>query len=225
MRLSPAVLLTLVAAIPSVGHAQRDAPLAAPGLKVPASPLPYALDHFQGKPELVPVHHSSVQLNNHKGQNIAGSLAGSVFYKPKATVEVAGAHARTVLHDATPSFFVHLQVDPDAAPDSPDTLTPTFAIVQAFPDKDRRVFAQIRFTALTGDAKRKDGIIDSTTETLSNGWLKITPKAALAPGEYALNPIPKTQNAFSTVVFDFSIDPAAPNAPDAITAAERERSE
>ena len=213
MRLHAAYLLHFISLACA---AQSHAPTAAPGLAVPGGSLPYALDHFQGKPELVPVHHSSVQLNNHKGANIAGSLAGSLFYKPKATVEVAGLHARTVLHDGTPAFYVQLLIDSDSQANSSDSLTPSFAIVQAVPDKDRRIFAQIRFTPLTGDAKRRDGIVDSTIERLEDGWIKITPTAPLAAGEYAITPIPKTQNAFSTVVYDFTIDPKAPNASDAI---------
>ncbi len=208
-------LLPLAILCASVCAAQT-APLAAPGLSIPSGSLPYALDHFEGKPELVPVHHSSVTVNNHKGANVAGSLAGSVFYKPKMTVEVAGAHARTILHDGAPSFYIHVGEDPDGGGDSASSESPVFAIVLATPDKDRRIFAQVRFTQLTGNAKRNDGIVDSTTERLPGGWLKITPKAPLPSGEYALNPIPKSQNAFSTVVFDFSIDPSAPNAADAV---------
>lgn len=204
-------LLSALALCPATLCAQ-NAPLAAPNLPIPNGSLPYALDHFEGQPELVPVHHTAVEVNNHKGANVAGSLAGSVFYKPKLTVEVPGSHARTVLHDATPSFYVHTLDDPDGGGGD----TTVFAIVQALPDKDRRVFAQVRFTQLTGNAKRKDGIIDTTTERLPGGWLKLTPAAPLVPGEYALNPIPKAQNAFSTVVFDFAIDPSAPDSGDAV---------
>lgn len=211
MRRLTHTLLSATALCASAVFAQ-PAPLAATGLSIPSGSLPYALDHFEGQPQLVPVHHTSVEVNNHKGANVAGSLAGSVFYKPKMTVEVPGAHARTVLHDSSPAFYIHTLDDPDGGGND----STVFAIVQAVPDKDRRIFAQVRFTQLTGNAKRKDGIIETNTERLPGGWLKLTPSAPLSPGEYALNPIPKAQNAFSTVVFDFTIDPAAPNASDAV---------
>ena len=195
-------------------------PEPAPGLRIPSGSLPYALDHFDGKPQLVPVHHSSVELNNHKAANVAGSLAGSVFYKPKMSVEVSGASARTVLHDPKPAFYVHTLQDTDGGGDAAGSEAPAFAIVTALVDKDRRIFAQIRFTTLTGNAKRNDGVVESTTERLPDGWLKITPQAPLAPGEYALTPVPKAQNAFSSVVFDFRIAPLAANAPDAVTPAQ-----
>ena len=193
-----------------------QAPQPAPGLRVPGGGLPYALDHFDGKPELVPVHHSTVEVNNHKAANVAGSLAGSFFYKPKMSVEVTGMHARTVLHDLQPAIYIHTMQDTDDGGDTASSETMVFAIVRAIPDKDRRIFAQIRFTQLTGNAKRNDGLVETTTEYLPEGWLKITPQAPLTLGEYALTPIPKAQNTFSTVVFDFAVVPSAPNAPDAI---------
>lgn len=78
----------------------------APGLTISNGGVPWALDTFQGKSELVPIHHSTVEVNNHKGANVAESLAGSFFYKPKLTVELAGLRARTVLHAAQPSIYL-----------------------------------------------------------------------------------------------------------------------
>ena len=212
------ILTSFLLSTSLLASAQDTRPVPAPGLRVPVGSIPYAFDHFQGKPQLVPIHHTTVEVNNHKGANVAGSLAGSVFYKPKMTIEVAGAHARTVLHDSSPTIFLHRLEDPDAEPDSPNADTTAFAIVHAITDKDRRVFAQIRFTQLTGNAKRNDGLVDSTVEKLPDGWIKLTPSTPLEPGEYALTLVPKAQNTFSTVVLDFRVDPAAPPAPDAISA-------
>lgn len=195
-------------------------PVVAPGLRIPngSGSVPLALDSYAGKQELVPVHHSTVMVNNHTGSNVAGSLAGSVFYKPKMTTELPGLHARTALHDARPTFYVHVEEEPDASGDSASSDTAVWALVQASVDKDRRIFAKIQFTQLTGHAKRADGLVVTDSERVAGGWIKITPKAALAPGEYAITPIFKTPNTFSAVVFDFSLDAAAPNAVDAIAA-------
>ena len=204
-------------------RAQTDLPLVAPGLHIPngSGGVPLALDRFNGAPELVPVHHSTVEVNNHKGANLAGSLAGSVFYKPKMTTELAGAHARTVLHDPGLAIFLHRQPD-DPGGETAESETVTWALVRAVPakshDEARRVFAQVRFTQLTGNAKRNDGVVETTTAKLSSGWLKLTPTAKLEPGEYAVTPVPHTQNVFSTVIYDFTLDPAGPNASDAVLA-------
>jgi hypothetical protein len=61
--------------------AQTGLPVVAPGLTIPngSGAVPLALDRYQGKPELVPVHHSTVEVNNHTGSNLAGGLAAGPF--------------------------------------------------------------------------------------------------------------------------------------------------
>jgi hypothetical protein len=198
--------------------AQTSLPEVASGLTIPngSGALPFALDRYEGKPELVVIHHSTVEVNNHTGANVAGSLAGSFFYKPKMTTELPGPHARTVLHDPRPSFFVHLLEDPDTSGDSADSNTAVWALVAATATKDHRVFAKVQFTQLTGHAKRAQGQVDTHTESLGSGWVKITPDAPLAPGEYAVMPVPRAANTFAAVVFDFTLDPAGPNSPEAV---------
>ena len=185
-----------------------------PGVQINNGSYPWAVDVFEGKQELVPIHHTNVGVNNHKGANVAGSLAGSFFYKPKMTTEIEGAHARVALHSDKPVFYIHL-MEEDPSADSSEKILGPWALVRAKVDKDHRVLSQVKFTQLTGNAKRSDSQIDVTVEKLSDGWFRITPKEALAPGEYALQPIPRVANTFSTVVFDFTLDPNAPNSPEA----------
>jgi hypothetical protein len=217
--LSTAVFGLLLGCVPLM--AQTSLPVVAPGLSIPngSGGVPLALDEYEGKKELVPVHHSTVEVNNHKGANVAGSLAGSFFYKPKLTTELSGTRARTALHDARPSFYIHLNQDTDRAGDTQASDTMVWALVRANVSKDRRVFAKVQFTQLTGNARRVEGVVDTDTETLAGGWMKITPTQPLEPGEYAVMPIPKTPNTFASVVYDFTLDPAARNAPDAVVAA------
>jgi hypothetical protein len=191
----------------------QGSPEPIPGVAIPNGNTPWAVDLYDGKQQIVPIHHTEVGVNNHKGANVAGSLAGSVFYKPKATTEIDGAHARVSLHSDKPVFYVHVMDDPGG-----DSSVPNWAIVRATVKNDRRILAQVAFTQLTGNAKRNDSLVDATVERLDNGWLKIISKEPLAPGEYALQPVLKAANTFSAVVFDFTVDPKGPNAPDAISA-------
>lgn len=185
-----------------------------PGIHIPKGSIPWAVDVYDGKQELVPIHHSAIGVNNHKGANVAGSLAGSFFYKPKVTTELDGAHARVALHSDKPVFYVQVMDDPGGDSSS---MFDHWAIVRAVVKKDRRILAQINFTQLTGNAKRSDSQVDVTVETLADGWLKIAPANPLSPGEYALVPVTKVANTFSTVVFDFTLDPQAPKAPGALS--------
>jgi hypothetical protein len=211
------VLLVLFAFnLPFTQFAQaQSSPEPIPGVHIPNGSVPWAVDVYDGKQQIVPIHHTAIEVNNHKGANVAGSLAGSFFYKPKMTTEVNGAHARLALHTDKPIFYVRVMDDPDG--DSSGTFS-HWAIVRATVKKDRRILAKVNFTQLTGNAKRSDSQVDATLETLPDGWLKITPANPLAPGEYALQPVTKVANTFSTVIFDFSIDPKAPKAPDALSA-------
>jgi hypothetical protein len=197
--------------------AQSNLPEVAPGLRIPdgSGALPLALDRFNGVQELVPIHHSTIELNNHTGANIAGGL---LFQKQKKTIELPGLHARVALHDPRPSFFVHVLEDPDSADESAYSDPSQWALVPAAPKNDHRVLSTMKFSQITEHAKRAEGQVETEFKLLGGGWVKITPKAPLAPGEYALTPLPRAANTFATVVFDFSMNPAAPNAPDAISA-------
>jgi hypothetical protein len=218
MRLRAAVFSSIFAL--SVGSLQAQSVTVAPGLSIPSGNVPWALDRYEGKLQLVPIHHSTVEINNHKGANVAGSLAGSFFYKPKMTTELPGLHARTILHDSRPAIYVHMNEDPGSGGETAAGNTATWVVVRASLTKDHRVFAKVQFTQLTGNSKRAEGIVEGTTETLPGGWLKLTPKVALEPGEYAAMPIFKVQNTFSTVVYDFTLDPAGPNVSDVVVASE-----
>ena len=205
-------LLFAFVAFAFIASAQTQSiPEPIPGVTITSGSFPWAVDVYEGKQQLVPIHHTTVEVNNHRGANVAGSLAGSVFYKPKMTTEISGTHARVALHADKPIFYVHVMDDPGGD----DASFGNWALVRATINKDRRILAQVNFTQLTGNAKRSDSQIDATVEKLSDGWLKITPKGPLATGEYALQPVPKVANTFSTVVFDFTLDPKAPNSPEA----------
>jgi hypothetical protein len=182
----------------------QEKPEAAPGLRVPGTSMPYALDSFDGKPELIPIQHSNVSVNNHAGANVAGELAGSFFYKPKATTELRGEEAAVTLHSRRPILYFHIDGDDDH-----NENLAGWAIVRAKADKDRRIVAQIRFTQLTGHGKHNDDIIDTKEAHLPDAWTTITPSEDLANGQYVLTPIYKG-NLFASTVYAFGIDPSAP---------------
>ncbi len=192
---------------------------AAPGLSLPNGSRPYTLDTFQGANQLLPMHSSAVQTNNHKGSNVTGGLLAGPFYKAKFTTELEGKQAKTVLHTAAPVFFVRLNPEADEGQSALAGWVVVHVLVDK--DKDRRLLSTVKFTQLTGNAKRSDTQVDAAIEPMAEGWIKITPKEALAPGEYALEPVMKQENAYSLVVYVFRVDPASTeNAADVIQKAD-----
>src|SRR5882757_5081300 len=114
-------------------------------------------------------------------------------------------------------YNAYITRDVAAQPGTDTTTTPPDPNLYTFLNKDHRVLAQVNFTQLTGNSKRNDFQVDTTIEKLSDGWFKIIPKDPMSPGEYALQPVPKVANTFSTTVFDFTIDSKAPNSPEALS--------
>jgi hypothetical protein len=189
-----------------------------PGLTIPNSKTPWAVDEFGNHRQIVPIHHSMVTVNKHAGANVAGSLAGSVFYKPKLTTELDGLSSRNQLHFDKPVFYLLFDEDqdPDGQGKSSDRYDFVISRVEAM--KDKRVVDQLAYTQLTGNAKRTDSVVETETTFMSDGWMRIVPKAPMPEGEYVLLPIPKLKGSFSQTVWDFGIHAQAPNAKDAIRA-------
>ncbi len=202
-------------ASPQLLFAQDRPPLAAPGLSIPSTAAPWALDNFEGHTELIPIHHATVTMNRHTGKNIAGSLAGSLFYHPEMTTELAGEHARAQLHTAMPVLYFHVE-DQDSGNDADSGDKYTFEIVPARVEGDRRIVSAVSFNQLTTHAKRKSSAAPTTTENLGHGWYRMTPKAPLTPGEYVLLYQPARAEEFATTVYPFGVDPKAPEAVDAV---------
>jgi hypothetical protein len=69
--------------------------------------------------------------------------------------------------------------------------------------------------AIYGKVKKRMDYIEATVEPVSDYWVKITPKKALEPGEYALVEFDE-KGAANQFVWDFGVDPAAPANPPAV---------
>jgi len=81
-------------------------PEVAKGLELPDENGVFVLDTYQGTPELVELKPSDLDLNqkSRKGLATVNPMAGS-----KASIELAGAHAKVHLHVNDPEIFVSLE--------------------------------------------------------------------------------------------------------------------
>jgi hypothetical protein len=199
-------------------RAETSRPEVAPGLRLPNAGHVWALDKFAGQPQLLQLKYISPKINNHSASNVAGAVVAPFIYKPKFTVELSGPTALVRLHDGTPAiFFVKGSTSEDAA--DPSASWGELVIVKLQVNNDRRIVSTAAFSPMTGKSKRAAEQIETITEKVGSGWYKIFPKVPLSPGEYAFLRMPNQANLFSMTIYDFAIDPEAPQSPNVVQAA------
>jgi hypothetical protein len=207
-------------------------PEVAKGLELPDEDAVFALDTFEGAPELVellPVD-LSMDAKSHHGLNTLNPLAAS-----KAQIELDGAHAKVHLHTGAPVIYLSLATRDDvetvlshaitvntasakeAANRKHGAHSPTsgFAIVRADERNTVRIIGAVQVSR-TGAVTQDEDAVPATVEALpGKHWLKITPQKPLAPGEYALVEI-LSASEMNQSVWDFRVDPASGDNPGSI---------
>jgi hypothetical protein len=208
--------------------AERDAqrarmPEVAKGLELPDEDSAFALDTFEGKPELVELLPVELGMNakNKHGLSTLNPLAGA-----KATLELEGAHAKAHLHVNDPSIFLSLAARDDAEKVISHAITvqtgsakevvnrkhgahsPSsgFAIVRVDERKAARIVGAIHMSP-NGTITQDEDTIPAKVEVLpGKHWLKLTPIQPLTIGEYALVEIISASD-INQSVWDFRVDP------------------
>ena len=198
-------------------------PEVAKGLELPDQDGVFVLDTYQGTPELVELKPSDLDLNqkSRKGLATLNPLAGS-----KASIELAGAHARAHLHVNDPEIYVSLEGRDDVEQVVSRAMTVKtagaqevahrkhgahspqsgFAIVKVDERREVRVIGAIHVSP-TGAATQSEDVIPTKVEVLAGKrWLKLKPEAMLNVGEYALVEI-LSPSDISQSVWDFRVDP------------------
>jgi len=207
-------------------------PEVAKGLLLPDEDAVFALDTFEGAPELVELTPVDLAMNakSRHGVNTLNPLTTA-----KARLELEGAHARVHLHDGTPVIYLSLAASDNAETVLSHALTvetrgskevanrkhgahsPTsgFAIVRADERNTVRIVGAIHVSP-TGKVTQNVDVIPARADVLpGEHWLKITPQKPLATGEYALVEI-ISASEISQSVWDFRVDPQSGDNPGSI---------
>jgi hypothetical protein len=212
-------------------HAQALAarPEVAKGLMLPDEDAVFALDSFEGAPELVELLPVELTMNttNRHGLATLNPLAGA-----KGDLELEGPHAKVHLHRLEPAIYLSLASRDETEPVLTHALTvqtggakevanrkhgahsPTsgFAIVRVDERKAVRIVGAIH-VSLTGTVTQDEDVIPGKVEVLSGKhWLKITPQKPLTAGEYALVEI-LSPSEINQSVWEFRVDPASGDNP------------
>jgi hypothetical protein len=198
-------------------------PEVAKGLELPDEDGVFALDTFQGTPELVELMPSDLGMNakNKHGLSTLNPMAGS-----KANLELPGQRAKIHLHVNDPAIYLSLDSEDSAEKVLSHALTvPThgakdvdnrkhgahsaksgFALVHVDQRKEVRIVGAIHVSP-TGTVTQDEDVIPTTVDVLpGKHWMKLTPQKPLSIGEYALVEI-LSPSDISQSVWDFRVDP------------------
>jgi hypothetical protein len=201
---------------------EARSPLVAPDLHLPEDASFLLLDTFQNQPQLVELQQNGGEINRNRGQNMVRTAIIPIpISSSKQTIEIEGLHATVQAHATLPSIYINLafeQPQPDAntaspaqrpqQPQQPEQPWDRFHIVRAQAKKGKRIVGVIKINPL-GKVTQQQNLVATTTQQLTGGWIKVTPTAALEPGEYAVVEL-LGRDGMNTFVWDFGVNPAAP---------------
>jgi hypothetical protein len=194
-----------------LGHAQvstresvsSDDISVADGLQLPTYGHVWALDTWKGVRELVRL----------KPPDTTADESGFPI-KMRHTIEFKGEAAMVRVHDPSPQFFLR-------GVSGSDTGRSDMVVVHVNLEGQRRevakdAMAQLKQHAKHADAQYPDLISVKQQRVGTTDWYRLSPLQVLAPGEYALVPLPGSPGFAEGEVFDFAVDPDAPENRDPI---------
>jgi hypothetical protein len=212
--------------------AKARRPEVAKGLELPDEDSVFALDTYQGTPELVEFLPTELNMNNRVKHGIGtlNPLAGA-----KASLELEGAHAKVHLHVNDAAIYLSLAARDDAEQVVSHALTVQtdgakdvanrkhgahstqsgFAIVRVDERRAMRIVGAIHMST-AGVVTQDENVVPTKVEVMyDKHWLKITPVQPLTIGEYALVEI-LSPSDINQSVWDFRVDPQMGDNPGSI---------
>jgi hypothetical protein len=196
---------------------EREAPLVAPGLRLPNTGGVFLLDQFQNQPQLVEMVQNGGEVNKHMGRNILRSAINPLALSSTQTIELKGEHARVQAHTGQPAIYLNIDTTDNSQPEftqkpDKDQQPNRYGIVRLEQKKDVRIVGKLN-VAMYGKVSQKEAWIPATASPLGD-WVKLTPSEALPPGEYAVVELLEKKQ-INLFVWDFGVNPAAPQNPSA----------
>jgi len=207
-----------------------------PGLRLPEETGIWALDYFHDQPELVELVQATGDVNQQTGHNISRSPINPQG-STRQTLEMNERHAKVALHEPQPAFYISVDApdgdEPSASaitvdthgaaavkgPESASSPNSRYVILHADVRKEYRFVGEVNVSPATTDRN----VFAANLQLLEGKrWFKLTPKEPLAAGDYVLMEILSPREA-NMAVWDFRIDPNAPENEHAMYPVERYR--
>jgi hypothetical protein len=190
---------------------ELNSPHVAPGLRLPPEGGVYALDTYLAQAELVPLDQTGGDVNRHTAHNVLHGVINPVG-GAKHTIELPGPSAKIQMHASLPAVYINLDAaaeeDESSKQGAAELPWDRFRIVRAQVKGDKRIVGATK-TAVYGKVSQEQDAIPASAEQLGEGWVKLTPKSPLDPGEYAVAEMLGKQG-MNSYVWDFGVHPDAP---------------
>jgi hypothetical protein len=189
-------LLRTSAQVPARESVSSDDISVAEGLQLPTYGHVWALDTWKGVRELVRLRPPD-----------ATSEDPGFSLKMRRSIDFKGEAAAVRVHDAVPVFFLRgVSGDPGRS----DLVVVRLALEGQHRTVSKEALTQIKQRAKHADAAAADLIAIKQQRVGTTDWYRLAPQETLSPGEYALVPLPSSPGFADGEVFDFAIDPQAP---------------
>jgi hypothetical protein len=190
-------------------------PQVAPGLRLPDDGSVMLLDTFQNQPQLVELQQNGGEVNPNTKGNILRAAINPAASRTRS-IELDGPHAKIQAHTTLPAIYVNLPnqdssatsqpIQPQQA-QQPEQPWDRFHIVRMQLKKGRRIVGDVKINPL-GKVSQEQKVVPTTAQQLTGGWVKVTPTAALDPGEYAVVEL-LGKDGMNAYVWDFGLNPSA----------------
>jgi hypothetical protein len=194
-----APLVVSQAQVPPPDSVSSDDISVADGLQLPTYGHVWALDTWKGIRELVRLRPPDTTTDE-----------PGFSLKLHRAIEFKGEAALVRMHDAAPLFFLR-----GVSGDDSDGSRIDLAIVRLSVSGQRRsatkdAMAQLKLQGKSQGSQSPDVIGMKQQRMGTTDWYRLSPRQALTPGEYALVPLPSSIGFAAGEIFDFAIDPQAP---------------
>ena len=206
---------------------EREAPLVAPGLRLPSTGGVFLQDEFKSQTQLVELVQNGSELNKHTGRNILRAAINPLALSSTQTIELQGDHARVQSHVGQPAIYLNIDTGDNSQPAftqkpaDKDQQPNRYGIVRVETKKGVRIVGKLN-GAVYGKVSQKEAWIPVSRSPLGD-WVKITPAESLPPGEYAVVELLEKKQ-INLFVWDFGVDPKAPMNPSAWTPRQPDKS-
>jgi hypothetical protein len=202
---------------------QARSPLVSPGLRLPSEATVVLFDQFKSQPQLAELEQSGAEITRRPSKSVLHGAINPVEGS-RQNIELEGAHARVQAHLSRPAIYVNIDSGGDDSPSPEPAERPArpaadsprdFRLVRLGARAGRRVVGEIKI-GLSGTPTEQEEVVAVDTQPLTGGWVKLTPRADLALGEYAVVEM-LGKEGMNTQVWDFGVNPAAAANPSAIS--------